>query len=350
MANTHYIYPGTNQDIDSNYGKPIGHYSFSMIGTAVNAQSANQLNEVAKAVRSGIKNVEVQMTFPDTEKAIPNQHLDEINALRKITGVDLTLHAPMIEPTGMNPQARWDPSQREQAEKQLWNAVERGARINTEKPVVVTIHASTSIPEPETKIKVIENGKPVEKTTHIGYIDVMSGELGRIKVPEKDYLEKKDKKAEEYLERYNEDKWSGDLNTLNFELGRAKDYLKQALEVSNRPEIGGLTEEQRLKQIEDYKKQPEDKKEAFEKEFKISSLPQAFELVNRSDIHIRDSANRFKQMYNQAYEFNEKYGSDDEKKKLEKFGEEWRKTMLKAQIELSNLRTSKRLINFAMFT
>lgn len=318
----HIIYEGNNYDLGPGYGKPIAHISASNVGTAINAQTANQLNAVSQAVNTGVKTIEVQMTMPEVDKAIPNQHLDEINRLRKLTGVHLTLHGPMIEPTGINPQAGgWNPHDREQAERRMWSSIERGHRINPDGNIVVTLHASTSLPEPETKVKT----KDGEKITQIGAINLESGQVGFLPADRmKDYLSGQKEDPNEFFKRLNEQNWSTELSNINVELSRANDMIDHALEIIPKE----LDREKAVKSIEEYRKLSSEQKESFKKPVAGNVSPgdildASVEYLKRGDIYLRDVSNNLRERFNRVYE----RADSEQKKKLDEYAKKWREAV-----------------------
>src|SRR3989344_4805873 len=68
--------------------------------------TANQLKKVSDKISTGAQTIEVSglgLTGAGPMKhlaSIPRQHWKEIDRLRKLTGVDLTFHGPLVESTG----------------------------------------------------------------------------------------------------------------------------------------------------------------------------------------------------------------------------------------------------------
>lgn len=310
------FYHGADYGLDPNYGNPIGHnVFFSNIGTAVNPQTANQIKAVSDALNTGAKTVEVQMTFAEIEKAIPNQHLEEINRLRKITGAELTLHGPMIEPTGFNPQAgAWSDSQRVQAERQMWNAFERAHKVDPTGNIVVTFHSSQTLPEPRTKI-VNEKGEIVSSSLFV--IDERTGAGGQLPLPKKDYLFNEQYNVDEELKRFNDERWKGELSNLNIEVSRAREAFREGREENellkgiNRSELYAMSDTEKGKKY-------------------LNSLPKevrrvADEIisnVNYGKIFVDDSYTKLQNLYNQAYDAAEKVKDKETIGKLDEFRDE----------------------------
>src|SRR3989344_4312425 len=149
------FYAGADYGLDPNYqdefstGFGYGEgVSASQVGLTTDARTANQLKEISRVIGTGVKTIEMQGVSPEVLDAIPKQHFKEINRLKKLAGIDLTFHGPIVEPTGITRNG-WDPSQRAQAERQMWSAVERSHKLDPKGNVVVTFHSSAVNIDPE---------------------------------------------------------------------------------------------------------------------------------------------------------------------------------------------------------
>jgi len=67
---------------------------------------------------------------------------EPFKSLTKLTNADITLHAPIIEPSGFTQQGGWSEQNRELAERQLTNTVIRAHTLSPDKPMPITMHAS----------------------------------------------------------------------------------------------------------------------------------------------------------------------------------------------------------------
>ena len=203
MASYESFYPGADYGLDPNYGlEGTGGYGnfagyripAGDIGFAVDATTANQLDVVSKKLSTGAKVIEVQGLGimggggPSAHMGkIPKQQFEEIKRLKKLTGVELTFHGPLVEPTGVSRQG-WDETQRQQSEREMWVAVERGQELDPEGNLVITFHSSNGLPEPVTTVIDDETGKPV--ITQMGFIDEREGKFQFIGPPQKDYFKR----------------------------------------------------------------------------------------------------------------------------------------------------------------
>src|SRR3989344_5694280 len=85
-------------------------------GMTTDPRSANILQEVSTKLNMGVKNIEVTAISPEAFDSMPKQHLKEVNRLAKLTGIDITLHGPLIEASGVS-QNGFSETEREAAER-----------------------------------------------------------------------------------------------------------------------------------------------------------------------------------------------------------------------------------------
>ena len=112
------------------------------IGGSTSVQTANQIIEVNNMLNTGMKTVEVSTINADVLEMIPKQHLTEINRLTKLTGSDVSMHAPVIDPSGFISQQGWDEQNREQVERQFGNILEKAHELRPDGNIPVTFHSS----------------------------------------------------------------------------------------------------------------------------------------------------------------------------------------------------------------
>ena len=201
MEYTNNLYEGGSYGLEPPaYSKPPKGYQVaaSTIGLATDSRTANQAQEVLKKLRTGAKTIEVSPSLEIyTWDSIPKQQFKEINRLKKLAGVDLTLHGPMVEPSGFNPRAgAWDELQRIEAENQLKQAVERGHELDPNGNLVITFHSAYSFPE--TQPKVFKKGEKEPTLRGIYVINEESGRTAFVPAEEKKLLGKK-LKPDDYL-------------------------------------------------------------------------------------------------------------------------------------------------------
>jgi hypothetical protein len=316
MAGVSNFYGGTNYGLDSNYGKVVGNYrsNVSGISLATDPRSANQLKMTSEKVNTGAKAIEVQMTLPEVAKAIPRQNLQEIARLQKLTGIDLTLHGPLIEPSGITNQG-FDETQRAHAERDIWEAVKRGKEITDKKNLVITLHSSNGLPEPQVK------DKKLGETT-MWVVDEMNGKVGAIQEPPRDHFEGKTNLTNtERLKDLNKRIWQQEVGNMEIEANRARNVLNEVLDTEQLKEekkIGPSTKEvldfyaKAKKNPADYMKEiKEFSKEGGNAELAGRIMNEKINALNFADTMLTQSYEVFKRQFTTAYE-----NADDKTKKM----------------------------------
>jgi len=231
---TEYFHTGKSYSLDPVYsssplyGAPIG-YGVGMkdLSNALDPRTANQVKEVSESLNTGIKNIEVGVVGPDVFESIPKEHFKEMNRLAKLTGAELTFHAPMIDPTGISERG-WDKVVQKAAEDQLWNSMKYGAELNP-KGTVVTFHAaSAGLPGAEQKVIEVVNGEKKERIESMIYM-TPDGKIGQIKNEKKYFPDEMtgkigtqfDFNPEEELKKRSREEWVGQMSNLNLYAERA---------------------------------------------------------------------------------------------------------------------------------
>ncbi|MDP1695516.1 MAG: hypothetical protein Q8L29_01230 [archaeon] len=327
MAGYHSMYGGADYGLNPDYGKDFGqsieYTGVSDFALSTDPRTANQIKAVAEKIRAGAKGVEIEMLLPDVIKAIPKQHLEELNRLRKVAGVDLTLHGPTIEPTGVTRNG-WDEVQRVNAEREMWDTVERSHAIQPNGNMVITFHTSAGIPDPE----IIEKVKDKEVLKNIAIIDERTGRLGYIPqdMLQKEYFEGKGEPANPInkLTELNENAWRRELNELALATDRGRQEIERAM-MSEKP----MTPEQEKKVYGMYSTYLENpvKYESEMKKIK-QEMPELAHMIsnfthgiNSGTVFLENAYESFRELYNRAYSAAERDKDEATKKKLDEFKE-----------------------------
>jgi len=229
-----YFYEGTPSSLEP-YKDAIytgANVPAGVLGAPTSVQTANQITEVSNLLNTGMKTIELSTISPEVFEMIPKQHLKEINRLSGITNADITLHAPLIEPSGFTQQG-WNEQNRELAERQLKDTVLRAYEVSPEKPIPVTIHAS-AIPGTETMpAESVKGLEEEQKKAYGNYVPTQmiavnqeTGELIPLRREEEYYPEegKVIRTPEEKLEMLNHTHWINKITNLAF-------YKKEADEI-----------------------------------------------------------------------------------------------------------------------
>jgi len=138
-----FFYPGTPYSLEPGYGELFIGYRLpaGVIGAPTSIQTANQIQEVSNLLNQGVKTIELQPLSAEIFDQIPKQHFKEINRLQKLTGAETSIHAPVIEPSGITRDG-WSETDRESAERQLKMVVDKSHDLDPEGNTLINIHAS----------------------------------------------------------------------------------------------------------------------------------------------------------------------------------------------------------------
>ena len=338
MANKEYFYPKSNYDFIpepaaafspflnvSDYDS--GSFAPSKFGVPTDPRTSNQLKAVSDKIRTGVKTIEVSGITPQVLESIPDQHLQEINRLKKLVKIDLTFHGPLIEPTGFQGRQGWQEHDRQFAENQMLQAVQRANKLDPDGNVVVTFHSSNGLMEPESKIFIDDKENNIQKEVLQDFwvIDETTGQFQNFSHRE-DYFKggiKKDPK--ELIIEKNNAAWAKPLQNLSFHAYQGEEIIERAL----RAGLQGIEdskqkfkdEQEILKYYKEYAKGNYDeiKKEVGE-EF-AKPVQKYLQDIAHGHIYLRDAYNDLQELYNKAYEttkINADKGDDEAKESLQK--------------------------------
>ena len=140
------FYQGGYSSLNSEDYSPTGIYTgfklpASRLGAPTKADSANQLAQINMLLNQGIIPIEVGVMDPNVFDAIPKEHFKDMNRMAKLTGADISVHAPIIEPSGMGEQG-WNEAARVLAEKQIKSVIDRTAPLNERGGMSINFHGS----------------------------------------------------------------------------------------------------------------------------------------------------------------------------------------------------------------
>jgi len=321
---TEVFYSGGKYPLSSGYSDyndyAIGmqtRYSAFSFGIPTDPRTANQLKAVADKFATGAKTIEVSGVQAGQFESMPNQHLKEINRLKKLVGADLTFHGPIIEPTGVTKQG-WDPSQRQQAERQMWSAVERAHELDPEGNIVITFHSSASLPEPETKI--YDEKKKKWVTKEIFLVDERTGNFDRLQTQTDYFRGGVEEDPETAIKRINEDRWARELQHANFNAYAGYRDIKSIFAKHKALLDGKEIDSEALKKF--YKLYNEGKGKEIIKQLGPEigdELNEVMQAVSHGHIYLREAYQNLQELYNQAYFSAKKDNRVEDLKKLEEY-------------------------------
>lgn len=313
MVNYETIYPGTSYLLDSKYNFTGYRVPTGQLGATTSIQTSNQLKEVSNLLNQGMKATEISVINPDVFEMIPKGMFKEINRVNKLTGAESTLHAPIIDPSGFTQQG-WSRENREIAERQFMEVIERSHEIDPKGNVPVTIHSSANVPGSEVIPKdhplVLDKEKDIPGDVY-GRIIAVEQETGKA-IPltrdERFYPGRvKDGKQgviiytpEEELNMANQSTVWNELSQLTYYKQRGDELINKnlALVGSADPDDPNLSDQQKL----------------------------ARQNVEIAETYLENTSQSLRSIFNKTY----KYSDDDAQEKLRKASEQYAKELQKA--------------------
>lgn len=340
------LYQGGYSSFKSNYGDLFTGYRASAgdLGLTTNPRNANIIKEVSDKLSGGVKKMELALVTPDIFDSIPKQQLKEVNRLSKLTGIDVSVHAPVVDSAGIGKQG-FSELDRESAENRMVHVIERATEVDPRGNMPVVVHASEGIPGTEWKVipwkekgikgeakRIIaidkESGqmRPIEEDIRY-YPDMempKEGVIERLKsgqITEKDIRNNRGKYFEEVplekgktlspeklLEISNSSKWDNEISQLLFNKERADEILqKNAVQIQHLMKT--LENKSRKEQEEILKKHPEER--------------QALNHYNNANEYIKDTELNIHSLFSRAY----KYGNKEQKEKLSKIKDKYQEVL-----------------------
>ncbi len=326
-----YFYEGADYGFDPGYGGTSQAYSSrisSEVGLATDARTANVLKEISGKLSSGATTIEVTQVFPEVFESIPKEHFKELDRLRKLVGdnVELTLHAPIVEPTGLSKKG-WDEHEREQAERQMFAAIEKAHELNPKGNVVTTFHASAIGLPAETKVweEVKEGGEtkivPVLREAIV--IDERTGGIETIPAKVSAFESEQKFDLKKRIDKLNRDNWYKTLQHVNYGVENGANIIEHGLK-EGMEYIEKEGEQEVLKIYKDY---VEGKVDDVEKKLKVleerepaarEKTKEILQRLTHGDIYLRDAYAGLRDMFDHAYEALKKSDTPEAKANLEK--------------------------------
>ena len=303
------IYQGGYSSLDPSNG----YITAGALGMTTDPRVANVLQEVSTKLSSGVKQIEIAAVSPEIFDSMPKQHLKEVNRLAKLTGIDVSLHAPVIDVSGIDPRSGFSESERELSEKKVTEALLRAKELDPDGNIPVTFHAAEGIPSSQfLPPSEREEGKRYKRLL---VINKETGKMAPLEEEKKFYprlanLEKgKDFPPEKRIEVLNATEWDNSLSQVFFNQERAQEILGK-----NQVQIQHL--------MGDLKKMEE---ETGKVDLRILSPKQrqAYNNFLAAHNYIQDVHQQVDNLFSRAYEF----GSLKQKHELKKISEEYKSTI-----------------------
>jgi sugar phosphate isomerase/epimerase len=274
-----------------------GYFSVGSLGVTTDPRSANVLKEVSDKLSSGVKQIEIEAVTPDFFDQVAKQQLEETKRLAKLTGINISVHGPVIDTTGIDPRrGGYSESDRVLSEKKVIQTLERSHELNPDGNIPVNFHSAEGLPGSEFGPKPTKEGQ--RDYTRIIAVDRESGKLVPLEKEERFYPEggqvvKKEYNPQKNLGILNETNWDNQVTQILFQKERFDDILEK-----NKPLLEPIIEE------------------INKPNFNSSLLPPAQQDVLRkfqdANAYLEEMHKHANSLFSKAYEF----GDDNQKAKL----------------------------------
>lgn len=303
------LYQGGYSSLDPLSGEVLTGYSSDIksIALGTDARTANILKEVSSKISTGTRAIEMTQVFPEVFEAIPKDQFKEVQRVAELTGVDISLHAPIVglDPSGFQ-EGKFSEMRRQAVEEQMLSSIKRGHELNPQGNIPITFHAAEGIPE------VYDRPGSERKEGYV--IDVQNKSLAKIPLKKRNYPGENGVKGivdlKKEIEKINEESWSQSKSDLGYYGGHAINYIDNYFEEK--------------KELEKVQKEIADT-EGAEAAQAIDMLQRKAKLhYNEGVSMLNNSYRQLKQLYETAYA----YGSEKDKPLLQNFAKEIEKNAI----------------------
>lgn len=292
------------------------------LSSNTNPTVANQVKEVVARIKEGVKNVEIGTIDPKMFESIPRQQFDEIKALLKLSGVDVSMHAPIngMDPAGASDQG-FSEEKRATAERRFFGALQAASILSPDKGINVVVHSAVSGGEEGGYGSVYKPGDESkgEKRFHVsqmGVVDKDTGKfLGQIKEEQEykfdrpeDFGKKGTKEnPEEKLKDLNKRQWKQNL----FDIKQTRQQMDmETYRNADSSVLPGLYEMEKEQGGLDINKLDERQKKTLKN-------------IQDSQILMDMAKDKFDNAFAKAYE----YGTEKQKEELHSLANDFKKNM-----------------------
>jgi hypothetical protein len=291
------VYQGGYSSLDPSHGEYFSGYRIPVneLGAPTKPDTANQIQEVNKLLNQGIVPIEIGAIQPEIFDQIPKQHFKEINRMAKLTGAKISIHAPIVEPSGITEQG-FSESNRELIERQLNDVVEKSIEVDNKGGMPITIHSSGGLPG--TEYNMTPEGKKIDTLVVINQENGKRGGLPEETSHIPEIKEKQIISPEKHLDQMNKSQWVNSLINMEESKQQADNAMKEPFVI-----LAPI--------LKDYKKG--DKLELTQQQ------ELAIQKLQRGELFLKNTESAFNSMYDQAY----KFSNESEKKKLNEISTEW---------------------------
>lgn len=320
------FYTGGFSSFEPKYGSNFTGFNRLNAGTLssnTNPTVANQVKEVVSRLKEGVKNIEIGTIDPKMFESIPKQQFEEIRALMKLSGTEVSLHAPIngMDPAGASDQG-FSEEKRATTERRFFEALQAAKNLSPDKGINVVIHSSVSGGEEGGYGAVYKPGDESKgeqrfQIQKLGVVDKDTGKyLGQIK-EEQEY---KFDRPEDFgkpggtksspldkLKELNKQQWEQTL----FDINETRQRTDMDIQRKVDPRI--------LASIFDGKKPGETIDENQLNEEQRETIKN----LNKSQVFLRMSKEKFDNAFKKAYE----YGTNEQRQELKNLAEGFKKNV-----------------------
>ena len=140
------IYQGSYSTLDPSKNEYFTGYSATAgsLGMTTDPRTANIIKDASTKLAAGSKHIELALVSPEIFDSIPKQQLKEMNRMAKLIGAEVSVHGPVIDVAGMG-QEGWSETQRENAERKIFNTLDRSQEVNPGGNTTVVFHSAEGI-------------------------------------------------------------------------------------------------------------------------------------------------------------------------------------------------------------
>ena len=303
------IYQGGYSSLDPNQGELFSGYrtSAGLLGTptAPPGQQGDLPTQLTKSISTGQNVVELSLLNPEIVDSIPKPHLKEVKRIAKLAGVDLSVHGPIIEASGATERG-FDEQQRELAERQIFNTLNKSHELDSNGNISVTFHTTSGGGQGGATWKK-EKGKE-ERIIAMPVVDQETGQLSLVKEEERYYPEKGGGKetynVQDQLRIINSTKWGDSLTQVEFQ----REYADKILQDIHPISIGRYLQ-LRSGEIDQKSLDPKE----------LAEIKKIFS----AEEHIHEGQRTANNLFDKAF----KYGTEEEKRRLIMLSKNYRKDL-----------------------
>ncbi|MBI2045682.1 hypothetical protein HYT23_06495 [Candidatus Pacearchaeota archaeon] len=231
MEKRRYLVENTYQGGYSAFQPPAlatSNYSIATgsLGLTTHPTNPNVLQEISSKISTGAKHFEIEAVRPDFLDQVPKQQLEEVRRLAKLTGVDVSVHGPVMDVAGFTQQG-FSEVDRELAERKVLNTLERSHELKPDGTINVNFHTAEGIhgsePLPAAERKIDERTGKLLQYKRITAVNQETGQMRRLDTetrfyPGEEKIEGEKLYPEIMLEVANNTEWDNTLKKVQFQL------------------------------------------------------------------------------------------------------------------------------------